>query len=104
MHIKFQVSGGFGGLFAALPLTLAIDDAELPQPDRDKLLTLLGEAKLLEQVGASEAARDTYQYRLEIEDGAANRVHTFDDVSAPATVRPLLQFLQKLAVQQRAAD
>lgn len=104
MHIKFEFSGGYGGLFAAQPLTLDLDAAALPQPDRDKLLTLIGEAKILKQVGASEAARDTYSYKLEIEDRGVTTVRTFDDLSAPGTVRPLLQFLQKLALQQRAAD
>lgn len=105
MHIKFQFSGGYGGLFAAQPLTLDFDAAALSKPDRDKLLTLIGDSKILEQArvpeAGSDAARDTYSYKLEVEDRGVTRIYAFDDVSAPVTVRPLLQFLQQLALQQR---
>ncbi len=108
MHIRFEFSGGYGGLFAAQPLTLDLDAAALSETDRDELLTLIGEAKLLEQTAqpeaGSKAARDSFQYKLEIEDRGVSRAYGYDDVSAPAVVRPLLQFLQKLAMQRRAAD
>ena len=108
MRIWFEFSGGYGGLFAAQPLALDLDAAALLDSDRDELLTLIGEAKLLEQTAqpsaGSRAARDSFQYKLEIEDRGVNRAYGFDDVSAPAAVRPLLQFLQKLAMQRRAAD
>lgn len=105
MRITFEMSGGYGGLFALRPLSFHVDTADLSETDREELLALVRSSGLLEATAAETAAAsgrpDVYHYRLSIahERGAAS--FAFDDLTAPANVRPLLQHLQQRAVQER---
>jgi hypothetical protein len=106
MRIKFEFQGGYGGLFATKPLACEVDVEQLPEDTRSKLLDLIRDAGVIEaaeQGGAPKAgrARDAYAYRLEIEDRGSQRSMAFDDASAPPEMRPLLQFLQELALERR---
>lgn len=106
MRIRFEFQGGYGGLFAAKPLTYDIDTDELPDAVRTELMGLIRSAGIMEAEEPDRAAkagrgRDVYNYRLEIQDQGLRRSMAFDDANAPAKVRPLLQFLQKLAMERR---
>lgn len=106
MRIRFEFQGGYGGLFAAKPLAYDVDFDQLSDEVRTKLLDLIQTAGVLEAEeggGAPKAGRgrDVYNYRLEIQDRGLRRSMAFDDASAPPKVRPLLQFLQELALERR---
>ncbi|MHC4732676.1 MAG: protealysin inhibitor emfourin [Planctomycetota bacterium] len=106
MHIEFEFSGGYGGLFAAKPLGYRVETDDLPDELRDKLLALIRDSGVLELKPAQEAGgpgpqRDVFTYSLTIGGGAAARSFTFDDASASPAVRPLLSLLRELAVEQR---
>lgn len=107
MRVRFDFQGGYGGLFAATPLSHQLDTDQLPEDVRAQLLELIQRAGILEaggqQATAESRARDTYRYRLWIQDEAVSGSWAFDDVSAPPEVRPLLNFLQRLALEQRAS-
>ena len=53
------------------------------------------------QAGGPGPQRDVFTYRLTIGEGAAARTFAFDDASAPAAVRPLLNALRELAMAER---
>jgi hypothetical protein len=106
MRIKFEFQGGYGGLFAAKPLACEVDVEQLPDEDRAKLMGLIENAGIMEaeqERGGRKArrGRDVYDYRLNIQDEGSQRSMAFDDASAPSEVRPLLQFLQELALERR---
>lgn len=105
MRIKFQFQGGYGGLFATKPLACDVEVEQLPEEQRTRLLDLIREAGVMEgqAAGAPQAgrARDAYAYQLQIQDQGIDRSMAFDDASASPAVRPLLQFLQQLAVERR---
>ena len=106
MKIEFEFSGGYGGMFAAKPLRYRLDTDEMPQAVRDELLALVRTSGILELEGKVKKAtsgpqRDVFTYQLSILEAGKTRSFTFDDVTAPPSVRPLLQFLQKHALEQR---
>lgn len=106
MRITFEMSGGYGGLFAKRPLSYHVDTDELPEPVREKLLGLVRSCGILElqseqMVPASPRRPDVYSYALSVTERGVTSFYSFDDVSAPAAIRPLLQYLQERAVEQR---
>ena len=106
MRIRFEFQGGYGGLFAAKPLAYDVDTDQLPDEAGTKLLKLIQSAGIMEAEEPGRApkagrGRDVYNYRLEIQDRGLRRSMAFDDASAPPQVRPLLQFLQELALERR---
>jgi hypothetical protein len=104
MRIEFECSGGYGGLFAKQPLSYRVESEDLPEEMSDKLLQLIGSSGLLDldAVAAKPGpARDTFTYKLSLRDRTIDKRFTFDDVSAPPAVRPLLNFLKELALGAR---
>lgn len=106
MRIKFEFQGGYGGLFAAQPLTCDVDVDQLPQEVRSELMGLIANAGIMGAESAQRRrsagrARDAYEYRLQIQDEGSQKSLAFNDASAPSEVRPLLQFLQQLALERR---
>jgi hypothetical protein len=105
MQIEFSFSGGYGGLFAAQPRRCDFDSDELPEVDRERLHSLIQSSRILTfspgQYTAGDAPqRDIFVYSLSITDAGSTRVFKFDDVSAPSSVQPLLQFLKELALRE----
>ena len=47
---------------------------------------------------------DVITYRLSLSDGARHVTLWLNDVTAPTSVRPLLAFLRKLAMEQKKKD
>jgi hypothetical protein len=106
MRIVFEMSGGYGGLFAKRPLSYRVDTDELPEPARNTLLALIRSCGILdlqqEERGSGIPSRpDVYHYTLSLSEKGTVTSLTFDDVSAPPAVRPLLQYLQERAVEER---
>jgi hypothetical protein len=107
MRIEFEMSGGYGGLFAKQPLALRVTVEDLPEDARRELTDLVAASALLEAAGAEPEPRpvgrpDVLQYTLAISQEGQTRRFDFDDVTLPAAARPLVQWLQSRAVEQRA--
>ena len=109
MHVEFEFSGGYGGLFATEPLTYRAELEELPEETRSRLSELIRSSGLLEseppavREGTGQA-RDTFTYRLSIREKNSIRRFCVDDVSAPPGVHPLLDFLRDLALESRMSE
>ena len=111
MLIRFEMSGGYGGLFAAEPLSCVIDIDDLGEVEAAQLSELVHEGELDEadaalgsgDIGSAKslAARDTMNYRLQVTDGGRTVEHRFDDVTMPAVVRPLVEQLRGIALRER---
>lgn len=107
MRIEFEFSGGYGGLFAKRPLVLRVDTEDLPEDERAGLLDLVQASGLLDREPARPAGhpgpqRDAFAYRLSIHDGDLAKSFAFDDATVPTDAHPLLAFLRKRAMEQRA--
>jgi hypothetical protein len=105
MHLHFEMTGGYTGIFATRPLVYGVTVEQLPEADRQALLQLVSAAGLLdaEPGGAAPPPRpDVLTYRLTITDEGRTRSFTFDDLTAPPAARPLLQHLQERAITERA--
>lgn len=93
MKIHFERSGGFAGM----TVNLDIDAHALPATERDALMTHLSNAEFFALPAAivdpSPTGADRYNYRITIE--SDDRTHTVEctDGSAPASLTPLLDWL-----------
>lgn len=105
MRIEFEMSGGYGGLFAKQPLALRLSADDLPEPARRALTDLVAASGLWEAAAAGPrppGRPDVLHYALAITREGRTRRFEFDDVSLPAAARPLVQFLQARAIERRA--
>jgi len=104
MQIRFEMSGGYAGMFAARPLTYQVAVDELPEPERTALRELVERSGLLTSPPPepARATPDALTYRLTITSEGRTHQLTLHDPSVPAAVRPLLQYLQQRAIAQRA--
>ena len=105
MQLGFEMAGGYAGVFAAEPLTYRVEVDELPEPDRGRLRQLLGASGLLEAAPGAPGPPprpDVLTYTLTITTEERTRRFTFDDITAPPAVRPLLGDLPRRAVARRA--
>jgi hypothetical protein len=103
MQIDFASSGGF----ANVELNYRADTNTLPEEQAQEL------TRLVESSGAFDLQQedinpnvavgraDVISYRLTLSEGARQNTLWFNDVTAPASVRPLLAFLRKLALEQK---
>src|SRR5919108_5397093 len=103
MQIDFASSGGF----ANLQLAYQVDTNTLPEDQAKELERLLESSGVfdLEQddvnPNVAVGRADVISYRLTISDGARQVTLWFNDVTAPASVRPLLAYLRRLALEQK---
>jgi hypothetical protein len=103
MLITYTCTGGI----ANLALEYRADTAELPQETAEKLKMLVDRAQLLnreweekQQVGTQRAA-DAFSYQVSVEHEGQKKAFQFTDVTAPDEVRPLLDQLRNLAIEQK---
>ena len=106
MRITFELSGGYGGLFAKEPLTCHVDLDALPPDESAELQALLAESGLLgldsaSQPRAGASVPDAFCYRLTLVDDGPRRSHAFDDRTVPPAARPLLERLRRRAIEER---
>jgi hypothetical protein len=103
MQIDFASSGGFPNLqwdYRAETNTLPGEQAN----ELERLVESSGVWDLEQNEVMSEATvgrTDVISYRLSLSEGARQVTLWFNDLTAPASVRPLLAFLRKLALQQK---
>lgn len=83
-----------GGLFPQVVQT-EVDKSDLP-PDLQQVADAIFQNPALYTSKAANAnLRDGYQYRLDLQKGRKKIRLTFDDLSIPSEVQPLIHFLQK---------
>ena len=103
MQIDFASSGGF----ANLELGYRADTRELPEDQAQELERLIESSGVFElnqddlNTNAAIGRADLISYRLTLSDGSRQTTLWMNDVSAPASVRPLLASLRKLAIEQK---
>jgi hypothetical protein len=100
--VLFQLSGGFAGVIRRAEVVLA----DLPEPDRARLDTLLQASGLEASTTSARSARaskarDTEEIEIEIERGGKVTRHAFSELDLPETVSPLVDWLKKRARPQR---
>jgi hypothetical protein len=105
MQIDFASSGGF----ANIELAYRVDTDNLPEEEAKELLTLiesscvfnLKQDDLPSNPKAGAGPPDVISYRLSLSEGSKQNTLWFNDVTAPASVRPLLALLRKLALEEK---
>jgi len=97
MKVKFQQSGGFAGLIRGCEL-----DTDDLSADEARTLQSLVEQSNLEGIkgGQTPGARDLMTYEITVETGEGVHHVSFDDMSMPESVEPLLEFLESRAKPQ----
>ena len=94
MKIRFRQTGGFGGLVMGCDL----DTGTLSPPEAQELARLIKQANLERtQTKRSDKARDLQNYEIAVEGEGITTKATFDDMSMPANMKPLLDFLRRRA-------
>ena len=103
MQIDFASSGGF----ANLQLTYRGDTNTMPEKEAKELAELIESSGVfdLEQDEVNPSVTvgraDVISYRLTLSEGTRQTTLWLNDMTAPATVRPLLAYLRKLAIEQK---
>ena len=103
MQIDFSSSGGF----ANIQLTYQEDTNSLPDEQAQELERLLQSSGVfdLEQddINSNTAVgrADVISYRLTLSGGPRQTTLWMNDITAPASVRPLLGLLRKLALEEK---
>ncbi|GAB6256982.1 protealysin inhibitor emfourin [Peribacillus sp. NPDC055009] len=105
MHIKFSCIGGF----ANLDLNFQIDTEKLPKEKNEELQNLMKTADLPNasqsiMAGAKAQGFDAFSYQLDIADEKKKQSYSFNDITAPEEVRPLLDYLRNLAIEIKMAE
>ena len=91
MKVRFRQTGGFGGLVLGCDL----NTADLSSPDREALFKLVKQAKLASvKAKKNEQGRDLTNYEIAIQSRGRTTTASFDDMSTPSQVEPLLEFLR----------
>ncbi|MGH7931501.1 MAG: protealysin inhibitor emfourin [Candidatus Binatia bacterium] len=92
MKVRYRQSGGFGGLVLGSDL----DTQTLPPGEADELERLVKQADL-DQAGVKKSARgrDLTNYEIIIEHAGRTTKASLDDMTVPANVQPLLDFLNR---------
>jgi|SRR5687768_5179324 len=103
MQIDFSSSGGF----ANLQLAYQADTNTLPEEQAQELEELVESSGVFdlgqEDINSNTAVgrADVISYRLTLSEGARQTTLWMNDITAPASVRPLLSLLRKLAIEQK---
>ena len=102
MLIDYESSGGY----ANLQLSYHANTDALPQEVADRISGLVESSgvfdlKQSDIVPSPSGPPDVFFYQLSLWDGSKQTNLSFNDVTAPASLRPLLSLLQKLAVDQK---
>ena len=93
MKIRFRQTGGFGGLVLGCDL----ETSALPPAEAQELTRLVKQADLEKiHTRRNEKGRDLQIYEIAVENEITAKA-SFDDMSVPANIRPLLDFLRQRA-------
>jgi hypothetical protein len=103
MQIDFASSGGF----ANVQLDYRADTNTMPEDQAKELANLIESCGVFDLVKEDETPdvtvgqADVISYRLSLSDGQRQTTLWLNDVTAPASVRPLIAYLRKLALEQK---
>lgn len=105
MQIDFASSGGF----VNLELDYRADTDSLPEEQARDLERLVESSGVLDLEQddlppipkAAAGPPDVISYRLAASDGTRQTTLWMNDVTAPASLRPLLAYLRKLAIEEK---
>jgi hypothetical protein len=97
MQITLERSGGFTGM----PLTIAVDSAQLPPDQAAQLRDWVAAANFFNQPAAAPtpAQPDRFEYCLTVQEGDRRHSITFGEAAMPPALRPLLSWLMARANQ-----
>jgi hypothetical protein len=103
MRIDFEREGGY----APLPLEYHVNTDELPDEIAKKLLDIVRSSGIMEirqsdQASTQRAFPDMFTYRLSLSEGGRAKSLSFNDITIPSSLHPLLELLQELALKQRS--
>lgn len=101
MHIEFESSGGY----ANVRLAYHANTNELPPEVASNLLRLIENSRVFElqqnDIDTSKPGPpDVLFYKLTFHEGNKEKSLSFNDITAPKELRPLLSLLQDLAWEQ----
>jgi hypothetical protein len=105
MQIDFSSSGGV----ANRELSYRADTSTLHAEQAGEITALVESSGVFElhnediNPNVTVGRADVITYRLAVSDGARQTNLWLNDVTAPASIRPLLAYLQKLAQEQKGA-
>ena len=105
MQIDFASSGGF----ANLQLNYRGDTNTMPEDQVRELTGLVESSGVFDlkqedvNPNVTVGRADVISYRLTVSDGPKQTTLWLNDVTAPASIRPLLAYLRKLALAQKRA-
>ena len=92
MKIQFRQSGGYAGLM----MGCEINTDFLPPEEAARLESLVKQSSILQAKSVSMSqARDLLNYELTIETSEGVHKVSFDDMSLPRSIEPLLDYLQE---------
>jgi hypothetical protein len=103
MQIDFSSSGGF----ANIELTYHAETNSMPEEEAKELEALVESTGVLDlkqddtNSNSAIGRADVISYRLTVSDGKKQNTLWMNDVTAPASIRPLLAYLRKLAMDQK---
>jgi hypothetical protein len=103
MQIDFASSGGF----ANVELNYRADTNILPEEQAQELTRLVESSGIFDlqqedvNPNITVGRADVIAYRLSVSEGDRQKTLWFSDVTAPASVRPLLAYLRKLALEEK---
>lgn len=106
MHVRFEMSGGYGGLFAHEPLAVDVESEDLPVEERPRFEELARAARDASPAPSepSDAATDLMSYRLHIIDNDNSYDLVLDDLTVPDPTWPLIEFMRDLAIRRRTKE
>ncbi len=100
MRVDFIRTGGFGGI----RLTTSVETTQLP-PDQavtiHKLLDDSGFFSLPENIAPPRPMPDSFQYRITAASAEQTHTVTASDPGIPDSLRPLIDYLTKMAMTTR---
>lgn len=105
MHIEFETSGGY----ANIKLEYRGNTDTLPPEVASELLGLVESSRVFELqqseiAPSSVGPPDAFVYKLTLHEGGKKKSLSFNDVTVPDQLKPLLAFLQELAWEQLRKD
>jgi hypothetical protein len=102
MRIEFESSGGFANIM----VNIRVDSKNLPDEVNSEIIRLVEESDFF-NIKSSElqpkhhGPPDVMQYKICLQDGKKINTLSVNDVTAPERLRPLLGYLQQLAIAQK---
>ena len=103
MQIDFASSGGF----ANVQIEYQAETNTLPEEQTRELERLVESSGVFDlqqedvNINVTVGRADVISYRLTLSEGARQATLWLNDVTAPASVRPLLAYLRKLAIEKK---